>query len=125
MKKIVNIVSGIFLALGIAFACLPFGTDTLGFLPAVVALLLAAVSFLTTKNGKRKVASVLLIAAVTVVLLVLVRNLTSKNEVRQDDRFEVLEAESLQELQDLDADLEGTESTLEEVTEEEGTTSAE
>jgi membrane protein implicated in regulation of membrane protease activity len=112
MKKTVNIFSGIFLALGILFACLPFGTGTLGFLPAAMALLLAAVSFFKTKDGKRKAASVLMIAAVTVALVVLVRNLTATDEVQQDDtQFEQTkqesEAESLQELQELEVELEG------------------
>jgi preprotein translocase subunit SecG len=108
MNKVLNILSGIFLALSLVFAFLPLGTDPIGFLPVGIALVfeLAALLFFPSKKGKKTVTKVFLAITVALVLVVLVRNIATKDEVSKDITSEQQQEESQKEAVE---DLEGLE----------------
>jgi preprotein translocase subunit Sec61beta len=95
MRKALNIVSIVFLVLGIAFTILPMGTIAL--LPIGLTVLTAAVSFWQSKDKQRILPRIVLVLSVITFLVVISKDVFVKDEVKVDQQFEQKKIESQKE----------------------------
>ncbi|MFM2291317.1 MAG: hypothetical protein RIS29_1130 [Bacteroidota bacterium] len=95
MRKALNIVSIVFLVLGIAFTILPMGTIAL--LPIGLTVLTAAVSFWQSKDKQRILPRIVLVLSVITFLVVIGKDVFVKDEVKVDQQFEQKKIESQKE----------------------------
>ena len=95
MRKALNIVSIVFLVLGIAFTILPMGTIAL--LPIGLTVLTAAVSFWQSKYKQRILPRIVLVLSVITFLVVIGKDVFVKDEVKVDQQFEQKKIESQKE----------------------------
>jgi len=117
MKTFLNVLSIVFLVLGLAFTILPLGT--IAFLPIALALICAAIALYVAKDTGKKLAKALLYIGVALALAVLVKLIVVKHEIEpatdeelqqqeQVDQDNLNVLEELEALEDLD-ELEGLE----------------
>jgi membrane-bound ClpP family serine protease len=95
MRKALNIVSIVFLVLGVAFTILPMGTIAL--LPIGLTVLTAAVSFWQSKDKQRILPRIVLVLSVITFLVVIGKDVFVKDEVKVDQQFEQKKIESQKE----------------------------
>lgn len=95
MRKALNIVSIVFLVLGVAFTILPMGTIAL--LPIGLTVLTSAVSFWQSKDKQRILPRIVLVLSVITFLVVIGKDVFVKDEVKVDQQFEQKKIESQKE----------------------------
>jgi heme O synthase-like polyprenyltransferase len=107
MKKTFLILAIIFSVLGAVFSFLPF--DTLAFLPIVLALVFAYLTFSKSEENQKKLPKNLFIFSILCAVFVLGKTFLIKDEVEKDQIFEQTKIEStieakkdLEDLEDLE-----------------------
>jgi heme O synthase-like polyprenyltransferase len=107
MRKTFLILAIIFSVLGAVFSFLPF--DTLAFLPIVLALVFAYLTFSKSEENQKKLPKNLFIFSILCAVFVLGKTFLIKDEVEKDQIFEQTKIEStieakkdLEDLEDLE-----------------------
>jgi len=106
MKTFLNVLSIVFLVLGLAFTILPLGT--IAFLPLVLALICAAIALYLAKDTGKKLSKALLVIGAALALAVIVKLIVVKHEIEpateeEMQQQEQVDQENLNVLEELEA----------------------
>ena len=105
MRKVLIILTFVFLVLSVIFIILPMGT--IAYLPTALSLVFAVLAFLKSGKEKRKLPLWLMIVAVIFLLIVSGKVLFIKNKVVVDQQFKQEQIQSTQEAKQELEELEG------------------
>ena len=106
MKTLFNVLSIVFLVLGLAFTVLPLGT--IAFLPIALALVFAAIAMMVSKETGKNLSKSLLYIGVALALAVIVKVMVVKHEIERPSdedlqQQEQVDQENLNMLEELEA----------------------